>query len=132
MIAAVSRQRYLLETGLALGKAWEPKEARSDREDAMQIHGDTTLVEAARRIAPVIQEHNQEAERERRLSPPVLAALHEAGLLRMCTPRVSGRTGSRSTDPHLGDGGGHRARQRGRVDPRQPSGLGLSLRPPAG
>src|SRR6516225_11870627 len=56
----------------------------------MQIHGDTTLVEAARRIAPVIQEHNQEAERERRLSPPVLAALHEAGLLRMCTPRSLG------------------------------------------
>ena len=56
----------------------------------MQIHGDTTLVEAARRIAPVIREHNQEAERERRLSPPVLAALHEAGLLRMCTPRSLG------------------------------------------
>ena len=56
----------------------------------MQIHADTTLIEAARRIAPVIREHNQEAERERRLSPPVLAALHEAGLLRMCTPRSLG------------------------------------------
>ena len=31
-----------------------------------------------------------EAERERRLSPPVLAALHDAGLLRMCTPRSLG------------------------------------------
>ena len=50
----------------------------------MQIHADTTLIEAARRIAPVIREHYDEAERERRLSPPVLAALHEAGLLRMC------------------------------------------------
>jgi alkylation response protein AidB-like acyl-CoA dehydrogenase len=38
----------------------------------------------------VIREHNEEAERERRLSPPVLAALHEAGLLRMCTPRSLG------------------------------------------
>jgi indole-3-acetate monooxygenase len=56
----------------------------------MQPHADATLMEAARRIAPVIREHNQEAERERRLSPPVLAALHEAGLLRMCTPRSLG------------------------------------------
>jgi indole-3-acetate monooxygenase len=38
----------------------------------------------------VIREHNAEAERERRLSPPVLAALHEAGLLRMFTPRSLG------------------------------------------
>src|SRR5260370_41383105 len=56
----------------------------------MQIHADTTLIETARRIAPVIREHNQEAERERRLSPPVLAALQDAGLLRMCTPRSLG------------------------------------------
>ena len=57
----------------------------------MQIHADATLIEAARRIAPVIREHYDEAERERRLSPPVLAALHDAGLLRMCTPRSLGR-----------------------------------------
>ena len=56
----------------------------------MQIHADTTLLEAARRIAPVIREHADEAERERRLSPPVLAALYDAGLLRMCTPRSLG------------------------------------------
>src|SRR5713226_9105628 len=56
----------------------------------MQIHADTTLIEAARRIAPGIREHNQEAERERRLSPPVLAALHKAGLLRVCTARSLG------------------------------------------
>jgi alkylation response protein AidB-like acyl-CoA dehydrogenase len=56
----------------------------------MQIHVDTTLIEAAQRIAPVIREHNEEAERERRISPPVLAALHEAGLLRLCTPRSLG------------------------------------------
>jgi indole-3-acetate monooxygenase len=56
----------------------------------MQIHADTTLLEAARRIAPVIREHADEAERERRLSPPVLAALHDTGLLRMCTPRSLG------------------------------------------
>jgi alkylation response protein AidB-like acyl-CoA dehydrogenase len=56
----------------------------------MQIHADTTLLEAAQRIAPVIQEHTEETERERRLSPPVVAALHDAGLLRMCTPRSLG------------------------------------------
>ena len=56
----------------------------------MQIHADTTLLEAARRIAPVIREHSDETERERRLSPQVLAALHDAGLLRMCTPRSLG------------------------------------------
>jgi alkylation response protein AidB-like acyl-CoA dehydrogenase len=57
-----------------------------------------SVIEAARRIAPVIREHNQEAERERRLSPPVLAALHEAGLLRMCTPRS---LGGLEVDPQL-------------------------------
>jgi alkylation response protein AidB-like acyl-CoA dehydrogenase len=56
----------------------------------MQMHADTTLLEAARRLAPVIREHTEETERERRLSPPVLAALHDAGLLRMCTPRSLG------------------------------------------
>ena len=60
----------------------------------MQIHADTTLIKAARRIIPVIREHSDEAERERRLSPPVLAALHDAGLLRMCTPRSLGGLGA--------------------------------------
>jgi alkylation response protein AidB-like acyl-CoA dehydrogenase len=56
----------------------------------MQIQADTTILEAARRITPVIREYSDEAERERRLSPPVLAALHDAGLLRMFTPRSLG------------------------------------------
>ena len=38
----------------------------------------------------MIREYSYEAERERRLSPPVLAAGHDAGLLRMCTPRSLG------------------------------------------
>jgi indole-3-acetate monooxygenase len=62
----------------------------------MQIPADPKLIEAARRLAPVIRQYNEEAERERRLSPPVLAALHEAGLLRMCTPRS---LGGLETDP---------------------------------
>lgn len=62
----------------------------------MQISGDATLLEAAGGIAPVIRQHRDEAEHERRLSAPVLAALHEAGLLRMCTPRA---LGGLETDP---------------------------------
>jgi indole-3-acetate monooxygenase len=61
----------------------------------MQIQADSKLMEAARKIAPLIKEYNDEAERKRRL-PPVLAALHEAGLLRMCTPRS---LGGLETDP---------------------------------
>jgi len=51
---------------------------------------DTSLIEAARGIGPIIREHNAEAERERRLSGTVLGALKEAGLLRMFTPRSLG------------------------------------------
>lgn len=56
----------------------------------MRMQVNTTLIDAARRIVPVIQAYQAEAERERRLSAPVLAALHEAGVLRMCTPRSLG------------------------------------------
>ena len=34
----------------------------------MQFNVDTSLVEAARKIAPIIQGHKEEAERNRRLS----------------------------------------------------------------
>ena len=57
---------------------------------------DTSLLDAARDIAPIIREHSEEAERERRLSAPVLKALKEAGLLRMATPRSFGGL---ETDP---------------------------------
>lgn len=56
----------------------------------MQIDADPKLIEAARQIGSLILEHNEEAEQERRLSQPVLAALHESGLLRMVTPRSLG------------------------------------------
>src|SRR6516225_11895521 len=62
----------------------------TDAEDPMRLDPDAGLIEAARCIAPVIRDHKEEAERERRLSAPVLAALHDAGLLRMCTPRSLG------------------------------------------
>jgi alkylation response protein AidB-like acyl-CoA dehydrogenase len=51
---------------------------------------DTTLIDTARHILPVIRDHNAEAERERRLSRAVLNALTDAGPLRMWTPRSLG------------------------------------------
>ncbi len=57
---------------------------------------DTALIDAAREIAPIIRAHSEEAERERRLSQPVLKALRETGLLRMTTPRS---LGGLETDP---------------------------------
>ncbi len=62
----------------------------------MKFNVDKTLIEAAQQIVPVIREHNEEAERERRLSRPVLDALYETGLLRMFTPRS---LGGLETDP---------------------------------
>jgi alkylation response protein AidB-like acyl-CoA dehydrogenase len=56
----------------------------------MKMHVDTALIDATRHILPVLREHNPEAERERRLSKPVLDALTQAGLLRMLTPRSLG------------------------------------------
>jgi indole-3-acetate monooxygenase len=56
----------------------------------MHWKADTSLIDAARRIGPIIREHNAEAERERRLSRPVLDTLYETGLLRMFTPRSLG------------------------------------------
>jgi indole-3-acetate monooxygenase len=57
---------------------------------------DTSLLDAAREIAPIIRAHSEEAERERRLSQPVLKALRETGLLRMTTPLS---LGGLETDP---------------------------------
>ena len=57
---------------------------------------DTSLIEAAREIAPIVREYSQETERERRLSRPVLDALRETGLLRMMTPCS---LGGLETDP---------------------------------
>ena len=57
---------------------------------------DTSLLDAAREIGPIIRAHSDEAEQERRLSRPVLDALREAGLTRMTTPRS---LGGLETDP---------------------------------
>jgi alkylation response protein AidB-like acyl-CoA dehydrogenase len=68
----------------------------STPETRMPWAPDTSLVDAARDIAPILREHSQEAERERRLSQPVLTALRQTGLLRMFSPRS---LGGLETDP---------------------------------
>ena len=40
--------------------------------------GDAALIEAAKRIAPLVRACRDEGERERRLPAQVLAAMHEA------------------------------------------------------
>jgi indole-3-acetate monooxygenase len=57
---------------------------------------DTSLLDAAKEIAPIVEKHSADGERERRLPRPVLDALREAGLLRMMTPRS---LGGLETDP---------------------------------
>ncbi len=46
----------------------------------------SALLDEARRLAPLIRDNRDVSERERRLPPPVLAALHQAGLFRMLIP----------------------------------------------
>ena len=50
----------------------------------------STWLATVRQLAPLIRHHADEAERNRRLSQPVVAALAEAGIFRMCTPRALG------------------------------------------
>jgi alkylation response protein AidB-like acyl-CoA dehydrogenase len=49
-----------------------------------------SLVERARALEPIIRQHVETTERERRLARPVLNAMREAGLFRMFTPRALG------------------------------------------
>ena len=56
----------------------------------LHFEADKTLMDAAREIGPLIRRHADEAERERRLSKPVLEALKETGLLKMATPKSLG------------------------------------------
>lgn len=56
----------------------------------MHFKADEALLAAARDIGPLIREHADEAEQQRRLSKPVLEALRETGLLKMATPKSLG------------------------------------------
>jgi alkylation response protein AidB-like acyl-CoA dehydrogenase len=60
------------------------------------VAADKSLIARARALEPVIRRHSEITERERRLAPPVLQAMREAGLFRMFTPRG---LGGLETDP---------------------------------
>ncbi|MBM3224129.1 MAG: hydroxylase [Candidatus Tectomicrobia bacterium] len=49
-----------------------------------------SLQQAVQRLAPVIRAYADETEQNRRLAPPVVAAIAEAGLFRMMTPQALG------------------------------------------
>jgi indole-3-acetate monooxygenase len=51
------------------------------------------LFEALERLAPLIRAHASEAERTKRLSPPVVDALRDAGFFRMYRPTARGGLG---------------------------------------
>jgi alkylation response protein AidB-like acyl-CoA dehydrogenase len=55
------------------------------------------VVGLARSLQPIVREHADEAERQRHLARPVVAALAEAGLFRMAAPAVYGGL---EVDPH--------------------------------
>jgi indole-3-acetate monooxygenase len=65
-------------------------------EEFMTYAIDETLVAKARELGPLIREHAPEAERERRLSRPVIDALNHSGITRMLLPKSLGGLG---TDP---------------------------------
>jgi alkylation response protein AidB-like acyl-CoA dehydrogenase len=54
------------------------------------VRADESLVARARALEPIIRDHAEATERDRRLAPPVLAAMRQAGLFRMFTPRALG------------------------------------------
>jgi alkylation response protein AidB-like acyl-CoA dehydrogenase len=56
----------------------------------MELNVDGALVDAARALGPVIRQHADEGERERRLAAPVVDALAEAGLFNLAVPRSLG------------------------------------------
>jgi alkylation response protein AidB-like acyl-CoA dehydrogenase len=62
----------------------------------MRFDVDEKLIDAARTIGPVVREHGETTERERRLAKPVRDALAGAGLFRLLTPRS---LGGLETDP---------------------------------
>ncbi|WP_437690111.1 acyl-CoA dehydrogenase family protein [Sorangium sp. So ce176] len=49
-----------------------------------------SLLDVARSLVPLVKEHAQQGERERRLPDPVARAFRESGIFRMCRPRASG------------------------------------------
>ena len=55
------------------------------------------LIDAVRRLAPLIEASREESERERTLPAPLVSAMIAAGLHRIYVPRS---LGGREADPH--------------------------------
>lgn len=49
-----------------------------------------SLLDVVRELEPIVRRHASEAERERRLSAPVVTAMRAAGLFRMWRPKALG------------------------------------------
>jgi indole-3-acetate monooxygenase len=55
-----------------------------------RVAADEPLLARARSLEPIIREHADTAERDRRLARPVIDAMRDAGFFRMFTPRAFG------------------------------------------
>src|SRR5882672_9830628 len=66
------------------------------KETTMTYAIDETLLAKARELGPLIREHAPEAERDRRLSKPVIDALNRSGMTKMLLPKSLGGV---ETDP---------------------------------
>jgi indole-3-acetate monooxygenase len=62
----------------------------------MTFEIDRKVLDAALKLGPLLREHSAEGERNRRVSPVVLKAMKDAGLVRMMTPKS---LGGLETDP---------------------------------
>jgi alkylation response protein AidB-like acyl-CoA dehydrogenase len=68
----------------------ETSATRFEFASAAGVGVDESLLAQARTLEPIIREHADRTERERRLARPVIDAMREAGLFRMFTPRSLG------------------------------------------
>jgi alkylation response protein AidB-like acyl-CoA dehydrogenase len=69
---------------------YQPTVASADASTTTRAAVDEGVVAAARGIGSIIAEHATTTERNRRLAPPVVEALRDAGLFRLFTPRALG------------------------------------------
>lgn len=95
-------------------------EAERDVHGAANRFGDSVMLATARQLGPPVRQHADQAERTRRLSPEVIAALSEAGLFRLLLPRSNGGLEgcvARRGDPAPPAGAHHRRRHRVRASP---------------
>src|ERR1044071_4786633 len=74
--------------------SWEPRRSRPVMRNEATLPAtrreSESLLEAARRLHPLVREHAEAAERDRRVPRPVVDALLEAGLFHMSAPRAFG------------------------------------------